>query len=99
MNCVEDDKIVKKMLGLLWNQNDEFVFDFADLAADALKSEVTKVGILSFGSKLFDPPGWIAPLIFVARLNFQRSCKAKYGWNDTIKDELQKLAEISPESH
>ena len=90
MNCVEEKKEVKKMLGLLWNQNDEFVFDFTDLTADALNSEVTKTGILSFGSKLFDPPGWIAPLIVVARMYFQRACKLRFSWDETIKDDLQK---------
>ena len=28
MNCNEDDVKMKKVLGVLWNKNDEFVFGF-----------------------------------------------------------------------
>ena len=90
MKCTEEEKEMKKVLGLLWNQQDEFVFDFTDAVAVASNSDVTKLSILSFGSKLFDPAGWIAPIIAVARMYFQRACKARYSWKETIKDELQK---------
>ena len=89
MNC-EEDKDIKKILGILWNRRDEFMFVFSELVAEALKLEVTKTNVLSFGSKLFDPVGWIAPLIMVARLYFQRICKGKFGWNDVVGPELQK---------
>ena len=66
MNCEEKD--LKKLLGILWNRNDEFVFDFSAVAAEASVLDVTKRNVLSFGSKFFDPVGWIAPIIFVAKM-------------------------------
>ena len=36
-----------------------------------------------------DPPGWISPIVAVARMLFQKSCKKKYGWNDDVDEELR----------
>ena len=88
MNCVEG-KEMKKILGILWNKNDEFVFDFTAVATEASKLEMTKRNVLSFGAKFFDPVGWIAPIIVVARIYYQKICKGKFGWDDAIKDEMQ----------
>ena len=47
--------------------------------------------MLSFGSKFFDLPGWISPIVAAARMLFQKLCKKKYGWNDD-GDEADPLA-------
>ena len=89
MNCEDDGKDVRKLLGILYNNNDEFLFDFSEMVNENAELKVTKRNILSFGSKFFDPPGWISALIAVARMYFQKCCKKKYGWSDDVDDELR----------
>ena len=62
MNCKEDNKILKKVLGLKWNKDDEIVFDFEGLVAESLKLPVTKRNILKIGAKFYDPLGLISPV-------------------------------------
>ena len=66
IKCAEEEKEMKKDIGLLWNTQDEFVLYYTEVVAVASKSDVTKLSILSFGSKFLNPAGWIAPLIMVA---------------------------------
>ena len=41
MNC-EEDRDIRKILGILWNRKDEFMFVFTELVAEALKLDVKK---------------------------------------------------------
>ena len=66
MNSEDDGKDVTKVLGISCNKNDEFLFDFTDMVNENSALKVTKCNMLSFGSKLFDPPGWISPIVAVA---------------------------------
>ena len=88
MNCTEGDVKMKKVLGVLWNQNDEFVFDFKGLVAEALKLPLTKRNILRIGAKFFDPMGLISPIVVVAKIYFQKVCLDELNWDDTLSDEL-----------
>ena len=88
MNCTERDVKMKKVLGVLWNQNDEFVFDFKGLVAEALKLPLTKRNILRIGAKFFDPMGLISPIVVVAKIYFQKVCLDELTWDDTLSDEL-----------
>ena len=89
MNCDSDvGSKSKKILGMLWNSNDEFVYDFVELVKEASKLPFTKRNILRIGPKLFDPPGWISPIIMVAKLYFQKICLDGLGWDETLSGEL-----------
>ena len=89
MNCDSDvGNKSKKILGMLWNSNDEFVYDFAELVKEASKLPFTKRNILRIDAKLFDPSGWISPIIMVAKLYFQKICLDGLGWNETLSGEL-----------
>ena len=42
---------MRKVLGIQWNQNDEFVFDFKDLVDEGLNLPLSKINILTIGAK------------------------------------------------
>ncbi|XP_046145327.1 uncharacterized protein LOC123988627 [Osmia bicornis bicornis] len=77
------------MLGLLWQPNtDEFRFKLKiDLAKTA---NPTKRVILSTVAKIFDPLGWIAPVVIVAKIFIQKLWVAKLDWDDPLPLELTK---------
>ena len=89
MNSADDGKDIKKLLGVSWNKNDDFVFDFSEMVEEGSKVTVTKRHILSFGAKFFDPSGWISPIIAVARMYFQKCCKKKYGWDEEVQEDIK----------
>ena len=87
MNC-DGDILEKKVLGLTWSAEDEFVFDFVQLVNYALQQPLTKVTILSVGHRFYDPVGWIAPIIIIAKILFQAVCLCNLKWDDKLSDEL-----------
>ena len=51
----------------------------------------TRRGILSVVSSVYDPLGFLAPFIFVAKVLLQHLCRSKLGWGDQIpEDALQR---------
>ena len=44
-------------------------------------------GILSIVSSIYDPVGFVSPVIFRAKLILQRLCHEKLGWDERIPDE------------
>ena len=90
MHCIDEGKDLKRILGIPWNREDEFVFDFSELAEESLKLPVTKRNIASVGAKFFDPAGWISPIVVVAKMHFQKACKEKRGWDEKLSEGLEK---------
>ena len=90
------------MLGILWNKNDEFLFDFTKIVEEALKLPLTKRSILCIGAKFFHPVGFISPIVIVAKIFFQKICLDELQWDDVLsvdlangwKKYLKELAEI-----
>ena len=87
MKC-EGERILKKILGLVLNTDDEFVFDFEELVKNALNRPLTKKTVLSVGHKFFDPAGLIAHLVIVAKVFFQKVCMNNLKWDEKLSDEL-----------
>ena len=93
---------VEHTLGLQWDmQTDTFNFR-------AVKKEATPTRrkILSVVSSLYDPLGFVAPVILPAKQVLQRLCSQNYGWDDIVPqseltewqswiNNLPKLQEIS----
>ena len=48
----------------------------------------TKRGILSAVSLLYDPMGFVCPVVLEAEKILQKSWKLNLGWNDEIPDDL-----------
>ncbi|XP_014213948.1 uncharacterized protein LOC106643360 [Copidosoma floridanum] len=75
-------------LGLLWQPRDD-VFDLRIEWASA-GSELTKRGILSDISRLFDPMGWLAPVLITAKIVLQDVWLSGVDWDDRVPGELCK---------
>ncbi|XP_075162872.1 uncharacterized protein LOC142235505 [Haematobia irritans] len=72
-----------KTLGIRWNvATDTFSFKAPTVEEREL---FTKREVLSTITKFFDPCGWLAPIIIVAKLVMQQVWLDKIGWDDTLK--------------
>jgi len=74
------DSVKERLLGMLWKllEND-FTF-----AVDLPQRPLTRRGILSALSSLFDPLGFVSPVILGGKLILQDLCKRKAGWEEQV---------------
>lgn len=79
------EKCSIKTLGLKWNVKGDY-FEFNTNIE--LTSMPTKRSILSDTAKLFDPIGWLAPIIIVAKLILQELWKLGLDWDAPVPNEL-----------
>ncbi|XP_052743937.1 uncharacterized protein LOC128199251 [Bicyclus anynana] len=75
-----------KVLGITWNRTaDDFEFE---INLQNTNDEITKRRILSEIARLYDPMGWIAPVIVKAKIYIQRLWQANLDWDDTLPENL-----------
>lgn len=76
-----------KILGLIWlTGTDEFVIR---VRADGMEDAVTKRQILSCISKLYDPNGYIGPIIVRAKILMQDSWKLdQSSWDKRVPEDV-----------
>ena len=75
-----EDLPMERALGVSWNvERDTFVFNIKEN-----KSPLTRRGILSTISTLFDPLGLVAPINLKAKAILQQLCKNKVGWDQEL---------------
>ena len=80
------DNVEAKILGLNWDtKQDKFYFDFKQLITYVQSLPPTKRSILRATAKLFDPLGFLSPLIIGTKILFQELCKDKLGWDDKLE--------------
>ena len=73
-------------LGVLWNvESDAFGFTIS-----AKNKPCTRRGILSVVSSVYDPLGFAAPFILLAKHILQELCRLNIGWDDPIPEEFAK---------
>ena len=78
---LDKDKLpLQRALGLKWDmESDKFTF------AVVLKDKPsTRRGILSLTSSIYDPLGFLVPIILPAKKLLQDLCKQKLGWDDPV---------------
>ncbi|XP_060800708.1 uncharacterized protein LOC132901847 [Amyelois transitella] len=81
----EDD--VTKIVGIAWNRRtDEFGYNIK-ISSDAPAPE-TKRKVISEICRLYDPLGWIAPCVIIAKIFIQKLWIAGLGWDDKLPEEL-----------
>ena len=72
--------VKERVLGIYWNvRDDEFGFDVV-----LQDKPFTRRGILSTVSSLYDPLGFVAPIILEPKLMLQNLCKQGLGWDSEI---------------
>lgn len=78
-----DDQHTFKILGLYWDSNsDSFGYTTANV-----EPVFTKRALLSNIARIFDPMGWLAPLIFWAKHLLQLLWRDNYDWDEPLSSE------------
>lgn len=81
-----DANQVIKTLGIQWNPiKDSFGFK---IKVSEDKDKLTKRRILSEIAKLFDPLGWLSPVVIKSKLLMQRIWVAKIDWDDAVPEDI-----------
>ncbi|XP_045503995.1 uncharacterized protein LOC123700724 [Colias croceus] len=85
INIKLDDVI--RILGLTWDRKDDAFKVSVNLPE--MKLPVTKRTILSDVARLFDPFGWLSPVIVTAKILIQRLWLCSLGWDDQLTPDLR----------
>ena len=81
------DQVCERVLGLEWDvRNDQCKFQ-----VNVKNKPPTRRGMLSILSSVFDPLGFAASVILVAKLLLQELCRLKYDWDDVMTNYLYHL--------
>lgn len=84
---------IVKTLGLIWNkETDEFQYTIN--LPDQTNSNITKRTILSDISRLFDPMGWLSPVIIVAKIMIQQLWLAGVTWDQNVPTNIKEEWEL-----
>ena len=77
------DEVVSA-LGIEWNSKiDSFCFRVSQFVADDIKF-ITKRRITSDLAKLFDPIGWLSPVVIGAKILIQDLWRQDLGWDQAL---------------
>lgn len=80
------DEEIKTVLGLRWLPRvDKFIFHF-DPKPD--KANWSKRDILSEIGRLYDPNGYLGPIVITAKMLMQQIWQEKYDWDDLVSETI-----------
>ena len=82
-SSIFESDISASILGLLWSPQEDVFYFKVDTQSYA---ELTKRRALSMICKLFDPLGWLAPVIVGAKIFLQSLWLLKCDWDDNLPD-------------
>jgi len=78
-----------KILGVKWNfVQDTLIFDLNELANAMTKLKATKRQIVGITARLYDPLGFMSPVIIRIKIFFQELCVHKVEWDDPLTGQL-----------
>lgn len=83
VNIQEDD--TRRSLGLLWSPSDDSIRFKVALAPS---QKLSKRTILADIAKLFDPLGWLSPVLVKAKLIMQTLWLEKLSWDEEVSQEI-----------
>ncbi|XP_046968281.1 uncharacterized protein LOC124535923 [Vanessa cardui] len=86
-----------KVLGICWNKNTDN-FEYLHHVPEA-DMPITKRNVLSDIARLYDPLGWIAPVIITAKIYMQKLWKSGLAWDDNLTPDLLKEWYSQQKSH
>ena len=79
----------QKVLGIRWNvSSDCFILSIQDIAHLANQTEPTKRHIVSVIGRIYDPLGYLSPVVIKFKIFFQELCESKVGWDQPLTGEL-----------
>ena len=85
LNLDLDGRVNERTLGVQWNTE----LDQFEIKTSFKAKPVTRRGILSMVSQIYDPMGIIQPFILPAKLLMQTLCAQGLGWDEAIPDEIE----------
>ncbi|XP_073821454.1 uncharacterized protein [Musca autumnalis] len=77
------DKSSAKTLGIRWNASTDSFYFVMDKIEE--RSFYTKRQVLSIIAKIFDPLGWLSPIVVTAKILMQQLWLDDIGWDDPLK--------------
>ncbi|XP_075156671.1 uncharacterized protein LOC142229953 [Haematobia irritans] len=81
-----DESSATKTLGIRWNaKTDTFFYKVKEVLHDP---SPTKRQVLSVIARLYDPLGWLGPIIVIAKVFMQKLWQDNVDWNDRIPENL-----------
>jgi len=87
LDFAANEPYIHRTLGLKWKIDaDSLVFDSRPKDAT-----MTKRGVISVISQIFDPCGYLAPFVVRAKLFAQELWRRGLTWDETFSDDLQKI--------
>ncbi|XP_025191316.1 uncharacterized protein LOC112591650 [Melanaphis sacchari] len=86
MSFADDDSIGTKVLGIHWHPNDDYFS--CELRLEGSPT-FTKRGILSLTAQFFDPLGFFAPAIFLAKYIMQRTWQTACEWDGPLPCDIR----------
>ena len=86
LDLQQDELPVERALGVQWcTSSDSFKFKI-----QLPDKPCTRRGILSVVSSVYDPMGFLAPLLLPVKLILRNLCKEKRGWDEEIPEKPQR---------
>lgn len=76
----------QKVLGLHWNYEKDYFTFKVNMIYDNAK--LTKRKLLSDASRLFDPLGWLSPMVITVKMLFQQIWLLSIEWDDILPSEI-----------
>ena len=87
--ALRDASCGTSILGLYWLPTDD-KFCYKITETETL-SKITKRAILSRIARIFDPMGWIAPIVVLAKMLMRELWVSKTGWDEPVNSECLRL--------
>lgn len=78
-----------KALGIKWNPNQD-CFELKLSFLNTAKAALTKRVVLSDIAKIYDPLGWLSPVVIVAKIFLQKLWLLGIGWDDELPEKYQR---------
>lgn len=79
----------QKILGVKWNfVQDTLIFDLNELANAMRSLKATKRQIVGVTARLYDPLGYMSPVIIRIKMFFQELCSSKLEWDEPLTGQL-----------
>lgn len=77
------------VLGLIWDKNDDTLRLTVPQAEKIMNERITKRSMLSYSHRIFDPLGFVCPVMIIPKLLLQQTWISKIKWDDEVCDEIQ----------
>jgi len=77
------------VLGMIWNKHSDSLRLVGPSVESALNERITKRTVLSYAHRVFDPLGFVCPVMICPKLILQKAWIAKVKWDEELNEEMQ----------